>query len=81
MMKPEIVDAKVSIVDAVAGSAGGGCARCLPPTPRAVTNATMTGIQASLSYLYIETARREHQGQEAEVNAPVEDSIAAKGDL
>lgn len=59
MTKPAIVDAKVSIADAVAGSAGGGLTRCFPPTPRAMTKVIRTGIHASRSYLGVRTVRNQ----------------------
>lgn len=48
--KPAIVDAKLRITDAVAGSDAGGLVKCFPPTPRATTNTTSTGSQARRSY-------------------------------
>lgn len=49
--KPASVEAKLRMAPGVAGSVGVGLIRCLPPTPRAMTNVTKTGIQATLSYL------------------------------
>lgn len=50
MTNPAIVEAKLKIVAAVAGSAGGGLVRCFPPTPRAMIKMIKTGIQARRSY-------------------------------
>ncbi|KAG6839882.1 hypothetical protein C0991_010847, partial [Blastosporella zonata] len=49
--KPANDDAKLRTARAVAGSAGGGLDKCLPPMPRATTKDRTTGIQASFSYL------------------------------
>lgn len=51
MTKLAIVDPKVRMAAAEAGSEGGGLMRCLPPTPRATRKTTRTGIQAIFSYL------------------------------
>ena len=51
MTNPAIEDAKDNIAIALAGSAGGGFQRCLPPRPSATTYTTRTGIHASRSYL------------------------------
>lgn len=51
MAKPARVLAKPRTPAAVAGSAGGGLDRCLPPTPRAMTNVISTGTHDTFSYL------------------------------
>ena len=50
MTNPAIVAAKDNTAAAVAGSAAGTLLRCFPPTPKATTKATMTGIQDIRSY-------------------------------
>ena len=52
MAKPAKVEAKLRMVEAVAGSAGAGLDRCFPPTPRKTTNDKRTGNHARRSYLY-----------------------------
>lgn len=51
--KPASVEAKERMVEAVAGSRGGGFDRCFPPTPSAITKVITTGIQAIRSYLLL----------------------------
>jgi hypothetical protein len=51
MANPAKVDAKLKIAEGVAGVAGAGLERCLPPTPSTMIKVMRTGIQASLSYL------------------------------
>jgi hypothetical protein len=50
MTKPAIVDAKVSIVDAEAGSGDLKSLRYLPPRPRVTIKVMKTGIHAMRSY-------------------------------
>jgi len=52
MAKPAKVEAKLRMVEAVAGSAGDGLDKCFPPTPRKTTNDKRTGNHARRSYLY-----------------------------
>lgn len=52
MAKPAKVEAKLRMVEAVAGSAGDGLDRCFPPTPRKTRNDRRTGNHARRSYLY-----------------------------
>ena len=48
---PAKVAAKDSTAEAVAGAAGGGFVKCLPPTPTATTKVINGGIHARRSYL------------------------------
>jgi hypothetical protein len=48
---PAMIDPKLRIVLAVAGSCGEMFAKRLPSTPRATTKEITTGIQATRSYL------------------------------
>lgn len=48
--KPAIVAPKLRMALAVAGAAGGGLARCLPPTPSAMIKMMRTGTHATRSY-------------------------------
>jgi hypothetical protein len=51
MAKPAKVEAKLRMVEAVAGSAGDELDKCFPPTPRKMTNDKRTGNHARRSYL------------------------------
>jgi len=50
--KPAIVEAKLRMAEAVAGSAGSeGLEKCFPPSAMAITNVARTGSHARRSYL------------------------------
>ena len=48
---PAKVEAKLKTAEAVAGAAGGGLNKFLPPTAEAMTSVTRTGNQDTRSYL------------------------------
>lgn len=73
--KPAIVDAKLRMVAGVAGSEGGGLMRCFPPTPRAMTKVTSTGIQATRSNLQRNLISALHV---LSANVPVENLVSAE---
>ena len=51
MENPANVEAKLKIVEAVAGAAGGGFDRCFLPTAETMTNVIRTGKHDIRSYL------------------------------